>query len=92
MVAQQLLAIMMFFQKMKVCAILITRVGCVMVESSDKTWSIREGNGKQIQYSCLENPNNSMKRQKYVALKDELPIWVSAQCATGEEQRNRSRG
>ena len=56
MVAQQLVAIMVFFQKMKVCASLITRVGWVMVESSGKTWSTGEGNGKQIQYSCLENP------------------------------------
>ena len=91
MVAQQLVAIMVFFQKMKVCVILITRVGWVMVESSGKTWSTGEGDGKQIQYSCLENPKNSMKRQKYMTLKDKLPIWVSAQYATGEEQRNRSR-
>ena len=45
----------------------------VMVESSDKTWSIGEGNGKQLHYSCLENPMNSMKRQKHRTLKDELP-------------------
>ena len=91
MVAQQLVAIMVFFQKMKVCVILITRVGWVMVESSGKTWSTGEGDGKQIQYSCLENPKNSMKRQKYMTLKDKLPIWVSAQYATGEERMNSSR-
>ena len=44
-----------------------------MVESSDKTWSTGEGNGKPLQYSCLENPMNSMKRQKDRTLKDELP-------------------
>ena len=45
----------------------------VMVESSDKMWSTGEGNGKPFQYSCLENPMNSMKRQKDRILKDELP-------------------
>jgi len=49
-----------------------TQDGRVMVESSDKTWSIREGNGKPLQYSCLENLMNSMKRQKDMTLKDEL--------------------
>ena len=47
----------------------------VMVESSDKMWSIGEGNGRPLQYSCLENPMNSMKRQKDRTLKDELPSW-----------------
>ena len=47
--------------------------GRVMVESSDKTWSTGEGNGKSLQYSCLENPMNSMKRQNDMTLKDELP-------------------
>ena len=50
----------------------------VTVESSDKTWSIGEGNGKPLQYSCLENPMNSMKRQKDRTLKDELPRSVGA--------------
>ena len=50
-----------------------TQDGLVMVESSDKTWSTGEGNGKPLQYSCLENPINSMKRQKDRTLKDELP-------------------
>ena len=47
--------------------------GQVMVESYDKTWFIGEGNGKPLQYSCLENPMNSMKSQKDITLKDELP-------------------
>ena len=59
--------------------------GQVMVESSDKTWSTGEGNGKPLQYSCFENPMNSMKRQKDMTLKDELPRSVGAQYATGEE-------
>ena len=62
-----------------------------MAESSDKTWSIGGGNGKPLQYSCLENPINSMKRQKDMILKDELLTSVGAQCATGEEWRNNSR-
>ena len=62
-----------------------------MVESSDKTWSIGEGNGKPLQYSCLENPMNNMKKQKDMTLKDELPRSVGAQYATGEEWRNNSR-
>ena len=67
-----------------------TQDGRVMVESSDKTWSIREGNGKPLQYSCLENLMNSMKRQKDMTLKDELLRWVSAEYATREEWRNSS--
>ena len=63
----------------------------VMVESSDKTWSTGEGNDKPLQYSCLENPRNSMKRQKDRTLKDELPRLEGVQYATGEEQRNSSR-
>ena len=69
----------------------VTQDGWVMVESSDKTWSIGEGNGKPLQYSCLENPMNSMKRQKGRTLKDILPRSVGAQYATGEEWRNNSR-
>ena len=46
----------------------------VMVESSDKMWSAGERNGKPLQYSCLENPMNSMERQKDKTLKDELPM------------------
>ena len=63
----------------------------VMVESSDKMWSTGEGNGKPLQYSCLENPMNSMKRQKDQTLKDELPRLVGAQYATGDQWRNNSR-
>ena len=55
----------------------------VMVERSDRMWSTGEGNGKPLQYSCLENPKNSMKRQKDRTLKDELPRSVGAQYATG---------
>ena len=55
-----------------------------MVENSDKTWSSGEGNGKPLQYSCLENPMNSIKRQKDRTLKDKLPRSVGAQHATGE--------
>ena len=62
-----------------------------MVESSDKTWFTREGNGKPLQYSCLENPMNSMKRKKDRTLKKELPRWVGAQYATGDQWRNNSR-
>ena len=62
-----------------------------MVESSDKTWSTGEGNGKPLQYSCLENPMNSIKRQKDMTLKDELPRLVDAQYATGDRWRNKSR-
>ena len=62
-----------------------------MVESSDKTWSTGEGNGKPLQYSCLEKPMDSMKKQKDMTVKDELPRSVGAQYATGEECRNNSR-
>ena len=62
-----------------------------MEEHSDKTWSTGEGNGKPLQYSCLENPMNSMKRQKDRTLKDELPRSVGAQYATGDQWRNNSR-
>ena len=62
-----------------------------MVERSDKTWSTGEGNGKPLQYSCLENPMNSMKRQKDGTLKDELPRLGGAQYATGDQWRNNSR-
>ena len=62
-----------------------------MVESSDKTWSTGEGNGKPLQYSCLESPMNSMKRQKDRTLKDELLRLVGAQHATGDQWTNKSR-
>ena len=63
----------------------------VMVESSDKMWSTGEGNGKPLWYSCLQNPMNSMKRQKDMTLKNEHPRPVGPQYATGEELRNNSR-
>ena len=56
-----------------------------MVESSDKMWSTEEGNGKSLQYSCLENPMNSMKRQKDRTMKDKLPNSVGVQYTTGEQ-------
>ena len=62
-----------------------------MVESSDRMWSTGEGNGKPLQYSCLENPMNSIKRQKERTLKDELSRLVGAQYATREEWRNNFR-
>ena len=62
-----------------------------MVERSDRMWSTGEGNGKPLQYSCLENPMNSVKRQKDRILKDELPRSVGAQYATREEWRNNFR-
>ena len=62
-----------------------------MVENSDKMRSTGEGNGKPLQYSCLENPMNSMKRQKDRTLKDELPRLVGAQYATGDQWSNNSR-
>ena len=63
----------------------------VMVESSDKTWSTGEANGKPLQYSFLEYSMNSMKRQKDKTLKDELSRLVDAQCATRYQWRNNSR-
>ena len=68
-----------------------TQDGRVMVESSDKTWSTGEGNGKPLQYSCFENPMKTMKRQKGMTLKDELPRSVGAQYGTGDQWRNNSR-
>ena len=69
----------------------ITQNGQIMVESFDKMWSIGEGDGKPLQYSCLENPMNSMKRQKDRTLKDELPRLVGVQYATGDQWRSNSR-
>ena len=62
----------------------------VMVESSDKTWSTGEKNGK-LYHSFLKNPMNSMKRQQNMTLKDELPRRVGAQYATRDQWRNSSR-
>ena len=68
-----------------------TQDGQVIVERSDRMWSTGKGNGKPLQYSCLENPMNSMKRRKDRTLKDELPRSVGAQYATGDQWRNNSR-
>ena len=68
-----------------------TQDGWVMVESSDKTWSTGVGNGKPLQYSCLENPMNTMKRQKVRTLKDQLPRLVGAKYPTVGQWRNNSR-
>ena len=66
--------------------------GWVMVESSDKMWSSGEGNDKPLQYSCLENPMNSMKRQKDRTVNDELPRSVGdLQYAAGDQWRTNSR-
>ena len=61
------------------------------MEMSDRMWSTGEGNGKPLQYSCLENPMNSIKRQNDRMPKEELPRSVGAQYATGGQWRNNSR-
>ena len=61
-----------------------------MVERSDRMWSTGEGNDKALQYSCLENLMNSMKRQNDRILEEELPRSVGAQYATGDQWRNNS--
>ena len=63
----------------------------VRVERSDRIWSTGEGNGKPLQYSCLENHMNSMRRQNDRILKEELPRSVGAQYATGDQGRNNFR-
>ena len=68
-----------------------TQEGWVMVESSDQMWSPGEGNGKPLQYSCLENPMNTMKWQKDMTLRGELPRSVGVLYATGQKWRNSSR-
>ena len=68
-----------------------TQDGRVMVERSDRMWSAGEGNGKPLQYSCLENPMKSMNRQNDRIPKEELPRAVGAQYATGDQWRNNSR-
>ena len=68
-----------------------TQDGRVMVERSDRMLSAGEGNGKLLQYSCLENPMNSMKRQNDRILKEELSRFVGAQYTTGDQWRNNSR-
>ena len=68
-----------------------TQDGRVMVERSDRAWSTGEWNGKPLQYSCLENPMNNMKRQNDRIPKEELPRSLGAQYATGDQWRNNSR-
>ena len=68
-----------------------TQDGRVMVERSDRMWSTGEGNGKPLQYSCLEKPMNSMKRQNDKILKEELPRLEGAQYVIGDQWRNNSR-
>ena len=68
-----------------------TQDGRVMVQKSDRMWSTGEGNGKPLQYSCLENPMNSIKRQNDRILKEELPRLEGAQYAARDQQRNNSR-
>ena len=68
-----------------------TQDGWVMVERSDRTWSTGEGNGKPLQYSCLENAMNSMKRQNDRLPKEQLPRSLGAQYATEDQWRNNSR-
>ena len=55
-----------------------------MVEKPDRIWSTGEGKGKPLQYFCLENPMNSMKKQKGMTLEDEIPRLIGAQYATGK--------
>ena len=62
-----------------------------MVGKSDRMWSTGEGNGKPLQYSCLENPMNSVKRQKDRTLKEEIPRSLGVQYTTGDQWRNNSR-
>ena len=68
-----------------------TQDGQVMVDRSDRRWSTGKGNVKSLQYSFLENPMNSMRRQKDKTLKDELPRLLHAQYANGDQWRNNSR-
>ena len=68
-----------------------TQDGQVVVERSHRMWSTGEGNGKPLQYSCLENPMNSMKRQNDRILKEKFPRSVAARYATGDQWRNKSR-
>ena len=68
-----------------------TQDGRIMVERSDRMWSTGEGNGKPLQYSCLQNLMNSMKRQNEGILKEKCPRSVGAQYATGDQWRKKSR-
>ena len=63
-----------------------THDGQVIVKSSDNTWFTGGGNGKPLQYSCYENPMNSMKRQKDTTLQDEPPRLEGVRYATGKSR------
>ena len=63
----------------------------IYLGAPDRMWSTGEGNGKPLQHSCLENPMNSMKRQKYRTLKEKLSRSIGAQYATTDQWRNNSR-
>ena len=92
MVVQWLVAILEFsLEKMRACPSTPLPDWLVMGESSDKMWSTGEGNGKPLQYSCLENLMTTMQRQKDRTLKDELPRSVGAQYTTGDQWINNSR-
>ena len=65
--------------------------GWAMVDRSDRMWSTGEGNGTTLQYSGLENPKNSMKRQNNRILNEELPRTAGTQYATGDQWRNNCR-
>ena len=68
-----------------------TQDGRVMVERSDRMWSTGEGNGKPLQYSCLENSMSSMKKQNDRILKEKQPTLVGAQYVNGDQRRNNFR-
>ena len=68
-----------------------TQDGLIMVERFDRMWSTGEGNGKPLQYSCLKNLMNSIKRQNDRILKQEIPRSVGAKYTTGDQWRNNSR-
>ena len=75
----------------KVTSLLLNMLSKLVITFLDRMWSTGEGKGKLLQYSCLENPMNSMKRQNDRIMKEELPRSVGAQYATGDQWRNNSR-
>ena len=75
----------------KVMSLLLNMLSRLVITFIDRMWSTGEGKGKPLQYSCLENPMNSMKRQNDRILKEELLKSVGAQYATGDQWRNNSR-
>ena len=75
----------------KVTSLLLNMLSKLVITFLDRMWSTGEGKGKLLQYSCLENPMNSMKRQNDRIMKEALPRLVGAQYATGDQWRNNSR-